>query len=479
MKKSGLKKTLCVILAALTALFACVSLSACNDNKNPNKDDKPTEVTVPVYNTTGQTQKAAIILPGILGSNLIDRETGDAVWSAGSFIGNIAMNSDVISDKGFNLSFFEAYLASFLKRDAKGDFAKAKVGAANMKDDNLQFGIMNSYESLYNLVNDTIGEKTDFGYHVAVFQYDWRNSCTDSAADLAQFIEKNKYEDVILIGHSMGGLVIDYYLAASEANRANTEAVITLSTPHLGAVDSPAILLGNIMPTAFSLVSSDILESMLSELGDSIPEGYDSITDFAAALADVLNSMSRTLPSTFELFPNEELTQSGIYALSSLYTVDGAACDYDSLTENILLAPWAGENAYITSVVQKLKAKQQSLYINGVFVSDLVNTYYFAGSGFDTTKSLAFKLDNKNDFAYKSFTSTKEGDMLVLEISSAAGNSLDADNVSVFEDMNHMDIIAMFDLKVSDEVGGSREYIINNVGLKLKGVLEEIMTERD
>lgn len=70
------------------------------------------------------------------------------------------------------------------------------------------------------------------------FYYDFRFSVVDTAALLAEFVERVKMQTgaarVDLVGHSMGGVIIKQYLTKSE-NSANARTIVFAATPHLGA----------------------------------------------------------------------------------------------------------------------------------------------------------------------------------------------------------------------------------------------------
>ena len=69
---------------------------------------------------------------------------------------------------------------------------------------------------------------------VLFFPYDWRKSNATSAASLAIAIN-NTYDNVILVAHSMGGLVASKYCANSSANRGKVDKLITIGTPYTGS----------------------------------------------------------------------------------------------------------------------------------------------------------------------------------------------------------------------------------------------------
>lgn len=95
------------------------------------------------------------------------------------------------------------------------------------------FGSADVYSTLANslVANDFLNKNH---YDVIFFSYDWRNSNAKSAAELEDFINNQHYSDVILVSHSMGGLVCTSYLSKPE-NRNKVNKFISLGTPFLGA----------------------------------------------------------------------------------------------------------------------------------------------------------------------------------------------------------------------------------------------------
>lgn len=101
------------------------------------------------------------------------------------------------------------------------------------------------------------------------FPYDWRRDNRCSARKLKEFIERelpkwrNRYPDaqVILLAHSMGGLVARYYLEVLEGYK-NTKALITFGTPYFGSIDALNYLANGY--TKFSLDFTDLMRTFTS-----------------------------------------------------------------------------------------------------------------------------------------------------------------------------------------------------------------------
>lgn len=84
---------------------------------------------------------------------------------------------------------------------------------------------------------------------IRVFAYDWRQSNEYTARRLHAYVKhvvgarRKTYPDarLVLIGHSMGGLVARYFAECLDVDRL-TRRIITLGTPYLGAVKALGIL---------------------------------------------------------------------------------------------------------------------------------------------------------------------------------------------------------------------------------------------
>lgn len=79
------------------------------------------------------------------------------------------------------------------------------------------------------LKNSGYTEGTNFW----VYYYDWRKNINDTVSNLASFINNKNLSKVSLVGHSQGGLIARAY---TQNNSSKVEKLITLASPHQGAV---------------------------------------------------------------------------------------------------------------------------------------------------------------------------------------------------------------------------------------------------
>ena len=145
--------------------------------------------------------KAIVIIPGTTGSSIENYQTGERVWLA------------PIADK---LALYE-----------NGD---AVHPTTSMNDDN--YGVFNTYQNVYNKMVEAFGTQ----YDVIFYDYDWRMTNTTAANNLTARL--SMYSEVVLVCHSMGGIVASKWLSSSVANQNKTQVLITAGTPYVGAAKS-------------------------------------------------------------------------------------------------------------------------------------------------------------------------------------------------------------------------------------------------
>lgn len=172
-----------------------------------------------------------VVLPGIMGSVL--QKDGKDVWS--SSVRAIARG---IFSRGGSLRS--------LKLDSD-DVDDGIVATRLMPDVHLIPGFwkIDGYSTINKYLHDQFTLKDGENYFE--FPYDWRRDNRVSARELDRksqdwlksWREKSGNSDakLILVGHSMGGLVCRYYLEALDGWR-NTRALITFGTPYRGSINA-------------------------------------------------------------------------------------------------------------------------------------------------------------------------------------------------------------------------------------------------
>lgn len=197
-----MKKRITVSLLTVILLFSCsifpalAVASAENDYINHSYTNDYASEGIDAHAAT--TNKAIIIVPGVLGSKLYRKDTWEQVWPGSNNI---------------------------LYLNENGTAASSNVVASPYPD----YGTQDTYATLYSSLESAFGQQFD----IIFFNYDWRLSNEDSALKLQTIA--SQYNQVVFVAHSMGGLVVSKYLTLSTANRSRTAGLITLGTPFAGA----------------------------------------------------------------------------------------------------------------------------------------------------------------------------------------------------------------------------------------------------
>ncbi|MGB2600805.1 MAG: hypothetical protein WBD12_02170 [Candidatus Omnitrophota bacterium] len=238
-----------------------------------------------------------IVIPGLLGSRLIDPETDTVVW--GAFSGRYA---DPSKKNGARLAALPMQEGVPLK-DLKDSVVP---GGALARLDLKLFVIPIRLNAYYNILkilgvggyrDEDIGKSGTVKYpegHFTSFQfdYDWRRDIVENAKLLDKFIEEHKayvqqeveqrygikdYEVKFdIVAHSMGGLLARYYLryggedlpengAAPRTTWAGTKYVnklVIISTPNAGSISSFKVLVEGLNNPMLPKYSPAILGTM-------------------------------------------------------------------------------------------------------------------------------------------------------------------------------------------------------------------------
>lgn len=332
-------------------------------------------------------KRAIIIVPGIMGSELISRtDETKFYWD------ETILNSQSVTET--------IGILNNLLCDLDGNSINDIVPYNN------KYGFMDEYKQLHVDLKNNLGDK----YEIDFFAYDWRLSNAISGERLNEFIEKNNFEKVVLVCHSMGGLVASSYLAMGEKQRGKVDTMVSLGTPYLGT------------PVMIQVwKSADI--KMLVPTVDNI--GAD-IMEFLAPVYNHLSTIVWNYRSIYELFPSQKYYD---YIYEDYPYITDTLPLNDPLTllpmngPELLLNEYGATKAvllrelplYRLDMANAADAFHNSLYINEDHVTAYVNTYYFAASydnSNDQTDNTTYKIQflNVGDYAV---SKTVHGDQMV------------------------------------------------------------------
>ena len=247
------------------------------------------------------------------------------------------------------------------------------------------YGANNTYKTLYNSLNKAFGSSFD----VIFFDYDFRNTNTTAARKLTT--ELSGYNEVVLVAHSMGGLVASGFLANSAANRNKTAALITLGTPFVGAAKCI-----DVMETG-EMISVSLL-------------GLD-ITLFKNTIRD----MSKNCYAAYQLLPTSKY-----YSITGSYPISVNGTNYTNAITMLKNTAWGRmSNGTVKPMFDTAASFHSSLFKNNVHIMNFsdVTSYTLACTGEDTISKVSFN----SNYEITALTYSNAGDETVLQKSAGYG----------------------------------------------------------
>lgn len=214
----------------IPTLFMMIACSGC---ASPTTALSLDSIYSPLAKLPDYERNPVIVIPGVLGSKLVDDETGETVWGKYDRIRLIRQQAENLA--AVSLPMAQGVPLSELRDQVRSDgtlaYLELKV-----------FGVPVELQA-YSQILKTLGvggyrdssrprsDGVDYGDdHFTCFQfdYDWRRDISENSALLAKFIEekrvyiRNEYErrygivdaeiKFDIVSHSLGGLVSRYYL---------------------------------------------------------------------------------------------------------------------------------------------------------------------------------------------------------------------------------------------------------------------------
>ncbi|MCD7833197.1 MAG: hypothetical protein LUH00_04295 [Lachnospiraceae bacterium] len=323
----------------------------------PGAESAAVSTEVTAVDTT--EKKAIIVVPGIAGSELVAAQTvsaGALTIPAGTTVWSPTLTASVLSDS--------AYLAAYAQLLADTTNVTAKTVSAT--DESI--GANGTYTALVHELYEKYDTANGGEYEVQFFSYDWRTSIADGATALYQYIEAQGYTDVVLVCHSMGGLVAGAYIGTTGG--AKVEKLITIGTPYQGA---PQALY--VMETgAFLEGTTGILtKSLFKSAAQSLMTVYELLptTEYLAA-----NSVIYSFTDYSSLVPNGQAT--GVTEMTAAYSAEAVLALISSRYSSSFYAVAAAEMSAISAA-------------NPV---DLVDSYVIVGTGEKTVSGIGVSTED-------------------------------------------------------------------------------------
>ena len=255
------------------------------------------------------------------------------------------------------------------------------------------YGALNSYQTLYTQLANTYGSSRD----VIFFGYDWRQPNSTSGTLLRSKV--NEYDSVIIVAHSMGGLVTSHMLT-NTAVRSKIDKVITLGTPYLGSLEMVPVM----------------SHGELGAIDEAVSNMWAPLAWVAKELVlqPTLQAMAVNIPSLYELLPTKKFFSLDDRSYYSIWYLLGGDTPLDTFADTRIYLAAAIDN-YNIDLFDAATSRNDSLWSGDTQITSSVNRYYIVGEGQDTSRTYTY---NYNTGGY-STTSVTAGDGSVLSYSAS------------------------------------------------------------
>ena len=360
------------------------------------------------------TRKAAVVLPGIMGSRLFAaddiyegsklkhrrnqllwintpdiREFLKPTWSLSKRKDKIAKGLDLILSGSNRINALKCHPDGTSVHAIKAaglDDTPPCDGHENfcLKSNTRHFGAAGMYTELVTSLKSLLGEE-----NAAFLSYDWRKPIASAAAQITPVLDEfaKSYDEVFIIAHSMGGLVACRYL--SQTIFSQKFKLITLGTPFLGAPKALRILL----------------------TGDALPAHYCD---------NAILKTAHNISAVHELMPTRQyMEEHPFVTLIKKGKVSGAPLNPD---ETVDFLRGAGMNMHLFEQAQNFHQRNNFAR----FFNDSPNTLAIVGNGKSTEISMIASQNQR--LVYYTKTS-KNGDGTVPAISAAMNGQLRPDKI--------------------------------------------------
>ena len=281
------------------------------------------------------------------------------------------------------------------------------------------YGAHSVYENLYNELVDEFGLR----YDILFLSYDWRMSNDEAIETLEEWIDMFDYQEIILVAHSMGGLVASSFLKNSEYSNL-VDKVITIGTPYLGA---PAVL--------HALETGQFFDIDYFVPPSITDDDYRNAVDLELCLGTMRTF--NNFPSIYETLPIERGFWPYIRVDDSLLDLVG--------TQNFLQnCAWGKQSdGSPKQMFNDAIDFHNSLMYNGKHITDLTgyDVYRIYGTGTDTIEQCEYRSSGQSsNYQYRGPILNAIGDGVVP--STSATNNFSTMQISIpFNGVSHNELI--------------------------------------
>ncbi|MDD3002968.1 MAG: hypothetical protein PHS06_03830 [Candidatus Shapirobacteria bacterium] len=247
-----------------------------------------------------------------------------------------------------------------------------------------------NYDGLINaLKKNGLEENVDF----YIWNYDWRRPVSEIVTNLDNFINKKVENDekVILIGHSLGGLVSRIW-AEDNNDDSRLEKVINLGSPNLGSIDGYEVWNGGQI-SDLSKVSSIAYKILLKIQGLTTKTDMEAVRKYLPVIKDLLPTFNY-VNKNGKVLNNDKLETNNTFLKNK---------NTDGINSKINLKLFTG-NGFKT--INSIELKNNSVFDNvlGIWPDGRINKFVYSTSGDGTVlirsanygKSDAIEINSKH-----------------------------------------------------------------------------------
>ena len=244
-------------------------------------------------------------------------------------------------------------------------------------------GNMDSYYDIMNYLHTDSDISKQ--YSIEYFSYDWRLSNAVSAQKLDAFIRENGYDRVVLIAHSMGGLVASGYMSMGQEQRNKVKDSYILASPLLGTPEVINVWAG----LDFSSLTGTDAYAAVIDIGNIL-------LSIMTLTYNPIQKLFSNYQSVYELFPTEKYidVSSNPYLLHSVVTVIPVIGDQT----DTICSDYATSMQYISgylphfnsTLMEAAEDFHRSCYINNKHISDFKGSKYIHMTGQEVTTRLKY-----------------------------------------------------------------------------------------
>lgn len=271
-----------------------------------------------------------------------------------------------------------------------------------------KYGVQDIYKNIYQELNNSFSSVAD----VKFFAYDWRLSCQTTAANLKNLVSSYTGQ-IIIVAHSMGGLVGSDLIRQESVSQRNRTTLITIGTPFTGA--TKAITMMENGETGFCPVE---------------------IVDQVAGL--FLNNYAQNFPAVYELLPTSRS--------QAFITVPGTGNLSYSDSINLLKSQSWGKRT--NGTVKPMFSQAQS-FIAGIDNSSGLHyaymgkaAYHIVATGQNTTNIAVYRRNSDGSYVYSAYGYNNSGDGTVPLLSATNGLSVGNSRVTQYSTVgDHVNMV--------------------------------------